>query len=251
MRIAVGVLTLTGIVITGIGVPALRAQSPAFEVTSVKVNRSGDGSSGPPRLTNGKMTAVNTTMRSILQVAYGLSALQITGPGWIDSDRFDLAATSPPSVADSALMPMLQSLLKERFQLAAHLETKEMPVYNLIVGKDGPKFSLFDASHIPPTPPRNGADSMIIGPMTMVQLAGHLTTAAGRPVLNKTGLDGSYFCIVAFSRLSAQSNGITPDTGPVDIFAAAQQQLGLKLDPAKESLDVLVVDHSERVPTEN
>jgi len=75
------------------------------------------------------MTAHNATLRMILRSAYGLSALQINGPDWMDSDRFDLDAKSPPGVPDSELMPMLQSLLKERFQLAAHRETKEMPVY--------------------------------------------------------------------------------------------------------------------------
>jgi uncharacterized protein (TIGR03435 family) len=239
------------LILTGNTAAALWAQSPAFEVASVKVNRSGDGMSSYPRLTNGRVTAVNTTLSKILQVAYGLGALQITGPGWIDSDRFDLDGKSPEGVPDSDVMPMLQALLKERFHLSAHLEKKEVPVYNLVVAKEGPKFQPFDPSHIPPAPPRNGASSMIIGPVTMIQLAGSLTSAAGRPVMNKTGLDGRYFCAVVFSPLAAQSTGNASDSGPLDIFQAVQQQLGLKLEPAKTPLDILVVDHAERVPTEN
>src|ERR1017187_6281875 len=104
----------------------LRAQSPVFEVATVKVNRSGSGGSNPPRLTNGRLSAENATMKQLLQVAYDLNALQISGPGWLDSDRFDLAAKSPPGVPDSELMPLLQSLLKERFQLTVHRENKEM-----------------------------------------------------------------------------------------------------------------------------
>ena len=226
----------------------LWAQSPVFEVTSVKVNRSGDGGSNSPRLVNGRLTAQNTTLRNILQVAYGLGPVEINGPGWIESDRFDLDGKSPEGVADTALMPMLQALVKDRFQLTAHRETRETPVFELIVMKAGPKFSAFDPAHIPPTPPRNGAGAMIIGPMTMEQLAGSLSRPAGRPVVNETGLSGRYFCAVTYSPLSAQGNG---DSGPGDIFAAVQEQLGLKLEAAKAPIEFLVVDRAERVPTQN
>lgn len=229
-----------------------RAQSPAFEVATAKVNRSGDGRSSFPWLINGRMTAENATLRMILRAAYGLTALQINGPDWLDSDRFDLEAKSPPGVPDSELMPMLQSLLKERFQLTAHRETKEMPVFDMVVAKGGLKIAPFDPAHIPPTPPRNGATSMIIGPMTMAQLAGRITPDAGRPVLDKTGLDATrYFCAATFSPISAQSADSAPESGTPDIFRALEKQLGLKLEPAKEPLEILIVDHAERVPTEN
>jgi len=230
---------------------ALRAQSPVFEVATVKVNRSGSGGSNLPRLTNRRLSAENATLKQLLQVAYDLNALQISGPGWLDSDRFDLAAKSPAGVPDSELMPMLQSLLKERFQLTAHRENKEMPVYDLIIAKDGPKISAFDPTHIPPAPPRNGAASMIIGAMTMSQLANTLAPAAGRPVVDKTGLEGRYFCAVTFSPLAAQANSNVADVAPLDIFAAVEQQLGLKLEPAKALREILVVDHAERIPSEN
>jgi uncharacterized protein (TIGR03435 family) len=246
MQVAAGIIVV--ILTAGSG---LRAQSLSFEVATVNVNRSSDGISSYPRLMNGTVTAVNTTLSKILQVAYGLGALQIIGADWINSDRFDLQGKSPEGVPDSDVMPMLQSLLNERFHLSAHLEEKEVPVYNLVVAKEGPKFQPFDPSHPPPVPPRNGASAMIVGPMTMIQLAGSLTSAAGRPVMNKTGLDGKYFCAVAFSPLTAQSTGNTSDSGPLDIFQAVQEQLGLKLESAKTPLDILVVDHAERIPREN
>jgi uncharacterized protein (TIGR03435 family) len=246
MRMAAGIF----VVIATSG-SVLRAQSPAFEVATVKVNRSGSGGSNAPRLTNGRLWAENATLKQSLEVAYDLNALQISGPDWLDSDRFDLAANAPQGVPDSDLMPMLQSLLKERFQLTAHRESKEMPAYDLIVAKGGLKISVFDPSHIPPTPPRNGAASMIIGAMTMSQLARTLTPPAGRPVVDKTGLEGRYFCAVTFSPLAAQVSSNAADAAPLDIFAAVQQQLGLKLEPKKEPLEVLVVDHAERTPREN
>ncbi len=246
MRTALAILVFSTTVAS-----VLPTQAQTFDVASVRVNRFGDGSSSYPSLTNGRLTAKNATLRMILQTAYGLSALQINGPGWLDSDRYDLEAKSPPGVPDTEIMPMLQSLLKARFLLTTHRESREMPVYDLIVAKEGLKVSPFDPEHIPPTPPRNGASSMIIGPMTMSQLADHMTPAAGRTVLNKTGLEGRYFCALSYSPLAAEATGSAANPGPLDIFAAVQQQLGLKLEPAKEPLDILIVDHAERVPTEN
>jgi len=246
MRTAAGIIVV--LVTTG---SALRAQSPTFEVATVKVNRSGSGGSNGPRLENGRLSAENATLKRFLQVAYDLNALQISGPGWLDSDRFDLAAKSPEGIPDSDLMPMLQSLLKERFQLTLHRENKEMPVYDLIVAKGGVKFSLFDPAHIPPPPPRNGATSMITGPVTMSGFANTLTPPVGRPVIDKTGLEGRYFCTVTFSPLGAATTGNGTDAAPLDIFAAVEQQLGLKLEPAKALREILVVDHAERIPREN
>ena len=92
---------------------------------------------------------------------------------------------------------------------------------------------------------------MIIGAMTMTGLAGDLTSTVGRLVLNKTGLEGRYFCAVTFSPLTTQANDNATGSGALDIFAAIQLQLGLKMESAKEPVDILVVDHAERVPTEN
>jgi len=223
----------------------LSAQS--FEVASVKVNRSGDSSASFPRLINGKMTATNAAMRWILQVAYGLSSLQIAGPAWLDSDRFDLLATAPAGVPDTAIKPLLQALLKDRFQLTAHLDAKEMPVYNLVVAKDGLKVKQIDPNGpFPQSPPRMpGASSMMIGNKTMAELAEGLAGAAGRPVFDKTGIEGRYFCAVPYSQIGNDA-GQAPD-----IFGALQQQLGLRLEPARSVVETLVVDHMERTPTEN
>lgn len=185
----------------------------------------------------------------MLRVAYGLTCPQINGPGWLDTDRFDVAAKSPQDVPDSDLKSMLQSLLKERFQLAVHIETQNISVFDLIVSKGGLKISVYDPAHPLQTPPRNAAASMIIGVLTMRQLADMLVSPAGRPVLNKTGLEGRYCCALLFSPLSAQAGDRAGDSTSPDIFAAVRQ-LGLQLESGKELLDILIVDHAERVPTE-
>ena len=85
----------------------------------------------------------------------------------------------------------------------------------------------------------------------MPQLATHLTAAAGRPVLDKTGLEGRYGFFLLWTQLSAESVDAAAGSGPPDFFAAVEQQLGLKLQPNREPVEILIVDHAERVPTEN
>ncbi|HVW08231.1 MAG TPA: TIGR03435 family protein [Bryobacteraceae bacterium] len=225
----------------------LHAQS--FEVASVKVNTSGTGMSSFPGLRNGHLKSSNATMRQILQVAWGLSSVQITGPSWLDSDRYDLDAKAPDGVPDTELKPMLQALLKERFNLQAHPETKELPVYDLVVLKGGPKIQPADPGR-PFTQPARlpGACCMMVNVKgTMDQLATALAGPAGRPVIDKTGLDGAYVYVLQYAQLGT---AVDPDSAP-DIFGAVQQQLGLKLESDKAPVPVLVVESANRVPSGN
>src|ERR1700689_1962148 len=145
--------TATILIFTGTAAAVLCAQSPAFEVATVKVNRSGENGAGRPDLRNGVLTAWNVTMRMILRAAYDLHESRIIGPDWLDSDRFDLAGKAPAGVPDTEFMPMLQALLKERFQLAVHRETKEMAVFDMVVTKGGLKIWQFDPARPVPKPP--------------------------------------------------------------------------------------------------
>jgi uncharacterized protein (TIGR03435 family) len=221
-----------------------------FEVASVKVNTSGDGSAMFPNLRNGRVQATNATMHQILQVAWGLSSPQISGPSWIDSDRYDIDAKPPAGASATDIKPLLQALLKERFHLEAHLETKEQPVYNLVVLKGGPKIQPTDPDRPFQQPARmRGASSMIVNPRgTMDMLATMLAGTTGRPVLDKTNLDGPYLYVLQYAQLDTTASD--PNSAP-DIFGAVQQQLGLKLESDKAPLPVLVIDHAERVPTGN
>jgi uncharacterized protein (TIGR03435 family) len=161
MRISVFILAVAG----------LCAQT--FEVTSVKPNHSGSSGSTFPHLTNGTLSATNTTVMAILQVGYDLGAIQITGPAWINSDRFDLLAKSPEGVPDSEIKPMLQALMKDRFHMAAHLEIKEMPVYNLVIAKEGLKIKAYDPNGpVAPRPAQMpGAYGATDGRQTMPEMA--------------------------------------------------------------------------------
>lgn len=251
MRIAASFLVLAG---TAISVTC--AQSPAFEVASVKINRSGDRGLARPDLKNGTLTARNVSMRMLLRAAYDLSESRITGPDWLDSDRYDLVAKSPQGVPDSEMMLMLQTLLKDRFHVAVHPETKEMPVFDMVVAKGGLKMPPFDPAHpAPPRGPAGGAmDFSAIssdGVVTMSQLALRFAVSAGRPVLDKTGVEGRYGYFLMYTPVPAQSADGRAGSGAPDFFTAVEQELGLKLEPKKESIEVLIVDHAERIPTEN
>jgi len=247
--------------------PASRAQDPrpSFEVASVKENKSG-ARGGYDRSTPGRYTARNSPLRNIINSAYEieLRANLNGGPGWMDSVRFDIEAKIPGddnALSDKALSDadrhqihlMLQSLLAERFKLAVHHENKEMAVYFLVVAKGGPKLRDLKAhgSIKPPNPdmhPFGGIGSL-------KGLVIFLSDLSGRPVIDKTGLTGSYDYHM---ELPLEDFPRTTADGPVQpnasvgaaVFAVMEQQLGLKLASGKEQVDVLVIDHVER-PSEN
>jgi uncharacterized protein (TIGR03435 family) len=224
---------------------ALCAQT--FEVASIKVNSSGPSASQFPFLNQGRLTAKNSPVRWILEAAWDLSPPQITGPDWIDNDRYDMEGRTPEGVPDTEIKSMLQALLKDRFKLEAHIEMREMPVYNLVVAKGGPKIKPFDPEHPGQQPARVPGASMLVGGFEVPRIAKALAGTAGRPVIDKTGLQGRYFFAIQYSQLGTN----TETDGAPDLFGAVQQQLGLKLEPAKAQVEILVVDHLERTPTEN
>jgi uncharacterized protein (TIGR03435 family) len=240
--------------------------SPSFEVASVKENKSrsrGQNSKSTP----GRFTSKNATLRAIIMNAYEVQEqVQLRGgPAWMDSVRFDIEAKAPSNAArtpgDKALNEadrhqihlMLQSLLAERFKLAVHHENKEMAVYFLVVAKGGPK--LRDLKSRGSIKPPNPDMHRFGGAGSLKGLVIFLSNLSGRPVIDKTGLTGSYdyhmelpqddFPITATDGLTQASA-----SAGAAVFAAMEQQLGLKLESAKAPVDVLVIDHVEK-PSEN
>lgn len=239
------------VVLLGLGTINLPAQRPEFEVATIKVNNTGSGSTNFPVLKNGTLSATNVSLMALLQAAYDLSAARIIGPSWLDSDRYDVAGKSPAGVADSELRPMLRALLNHRFRISSHTEMRTMSIYAMVVSKDGLKMAAYDPAK-PAAPPRNrnNGGAVIFGSGTMPQLAGMLTRSAGRPVMDKTGVDGRYNYTLTFTPGLAHEADSSPDSPP-GLFVAIQQQLGLKLESTKDSIEVLVIDHAERAPIEN
>jgi uncharacterized protein (TIGR03435 family) len=175
------------------------------------------------------------------------------GPSWLDSDsdRFNIAAIA---LGDKAPSPenvrlMLQSLLADRFQLKVHREIKEGPVYALVVGKNGPRLKVSkpdEESSI--TASGNRTANITMANQTADRLALQLADSLDRPVIDKTGLTGHYD--IKLTWIPEYAGAPRPGSDDVDIFTAVQEQLGLKLEPQKAPIEILVVDHAER-PSDN
>ncbi len=235
--------------------PPVSAQTPAppvaFEVASVKLHKP---EPGPLRVStaaqNGRITFVNVTLKACIRQAYGLRPYQVAGgPGWLADDRYDIVAKAAGPASKTQLMPMLQALLADRFKLTFHIETKEMPVYSLVIAKKGSKIHAVkddgnglqigaDPEH--PFSARN---------ISMAQFAGALSRdqAFDFPILDRTGLTGVFNITLDFVPDDATSTDTA--VGP-SILTALQEQLGLKLEAAKGPMEILVIDHAER-PSEN
>jgi bla regulator protein BlaR1 len=256
---------------------------PAFEVASIKRNTSGDTLRAPSLiLPGGRFTATNNTVRALILNAYGISGspyLLSGGPGWIDSERYDvdakaeagaIPATAPNKVLWDTTRSMLRSLLAERFKLAIRRGTKEMPVYELVVAKNGSRLQKSskdcDAGAsgchgFSGNPLRMTGSSVDIFDLTLM-----LRVYAERPVLDRTGLQGVFdlklqwnpFVLGAPPAESSQrAPGAEAREGPVpdrdslpSLFTALEQQLGLKLEARKGTVEIYVIERVER-PSEN
>ena len=223
--------------------PADSAKPLAFDVASMKRSPPfGPGTRVDRKFTPGRFTCSNATLRNLIMGAYSLEDYQISGPGWLDSVGYDIIATMPPSTSSDDAMLMIQSLVTDRLKLKIHRETHELPVYALLVGKGGLKAKEVEWTF-------GGVSSsrgrLVSKSTTMESLATILSRQLDRPVLNMTGIKGHYDV-----RLEWTPEGQSTPDGP-SIFTAIQDQLGLKLEARKAPIEMIVVDHAEKDPSEN
>lgn len=308
-------------------------KSLSFDVATVKpaapLTPNGRGmimfrgpSGGPGTKDPGRIDYPFMSLKVLLMNAYDVKNYQISGPSWLDTERFDVTATLPPTTTKEQFRVMLQNLLAERFKLAVHRDTKELSSYALVVTKGGPKMqesapptepAAAGADGPPPLPPppagppKMGPDGFPILPatasgraglftmmmpgrarliaqqQTMTDLANRLTSQLNKPVTDATGLTAKYDFTLTFT--PEGMNGPMGPLGPMpggpmpggavavappggggrggeggfvpegeaptlNIFGAIQT-LGLKLEPRKGNVEIIVVDHVEKTPTEN
>jgi uncharacterized protein (TIGR03435 family) len=228
------------------------ATPPAFEVASVKPNKSGDGA-WRFGTSHADITATNVPLQVLITNAYGVRDHQISGgPSWLNSERYDVVAKqSGDDRSPTKTKQMLQTLLADRFQLRLRRETKELPIYALVIGKIGPKLHEADAN--PGAGMTYGKGRIKARRASMEQFAETLGNQLGRTVVDKTRLHGDFAFDLEWTPDTSQPIG--PGTAPAaasgpSIFTAVQEQLGLKLEPQKGSVEILVIDHVER-PSEN
>ena len=263
-----------------------QAAAPRFEVASVKANAQ-DGADvqglGTVRFLNGgRLNAEKAQLRYIILNAYGVKSFQLLGgPGWIESAHYDIDAKASDQANPGDLRRMLLTLLEERFQLQAHRETRQLPVYELSAAKSGLKLPPPKQANCagaggdgPPMPGEApcgrivmtfsaGGARMLGAQVPMAELLRVLSNVLARTVVDRTGFTGLFDVRLEFSPDSSLGGLPTPagaddprvPTIPADpnhpgIFAALQQQLGIRVEAAKGPVEVVVIDRVER-PSEN
>jgi uncharacterized protein (TIGR03435 family) len=224
-----------------------------FDVVSIKPT--------PPNVrsiaietTPGRFLAKGATVSFLLQYGYGLQAFEITdGPSWIESDRFEIEGKFEGEDSPAQMIPMLREVLADRFKLKFHQETRQLPVYELVVAKGGPKLQEPARKG---TEPRFGsfAGRLVASNETMPALATVLTRALRRRVLDKTSLTGHYDFVLQWTPEENQTpplrpGATAPDPNGPSIFTALQEQLGLRLESSRGPVEVLVIDHVEKPST--
>jgi uncharacterized protein (TIGR03435 family) len=268
-------------ILVSIAAYGLFAQSakPAFQAASVKAN-----TTNPPRRivrpqAGGRLMAENAPLMMLIQNAYRVQMFQVVGgPDWINTDGFDLEAKPESSATRDEMWRMLQALLADRFKLTMHREKRDLPAYLLTAAKGGVKQLLSSGctdpapdQSLPSTPAAvrsplcgNVSVTMSAEGLTMqgdkvqpAELVRMLADVLGRPVLDRTEISGVFNVQIKFARDDA-TQGLPRNLGPVSltpgeadpnrpsIFAAIQEQMGLKLQSGKGPVDVLVIDHVER-----
>ncbi len=249
---------------------AALAQTKEFEVASVKPHKAdGDDGRAAIQITpGGRWRATNVPLNMLLNMAYELKPGQLIGaPNWINSERYDIDAKMDaalgPNPKPGEMLPYVQNLLEKRFGLQFHRETKEMPVYVLVVARGGIKMKESQPEERGPQI-RMGRGMLACSKIDMDLFARELSRAVGRPVINETALKSSYNFELTFTPESPAGGGPSgpggdgpaPGPGPAPggdgptVFTAVQEQLGLKLDSRKAPVQMFVIDKIEK-PEEN
>ena len=279
-----------------IAAAAAYGQSLTFEVASVKAAPPPEGggmrvgtSDGPGSKDPGRWSCMNMSLENLLMTAFDVRPYELTVPSWARTERFNIEAKVPAGATKDDMKGMIENLLVERFGLKYHRESKEMPGYELVVAKGGPKLTesvpvqeadaaaggppsgppkfTMGANGFPEIPPGRAMSIMMNGQgarravaETMEALARNLAFQVGRPVVDATGLKGKYDFLLYWTSGQGPAGpppsgaeGAVPvagDSGPT-IFTAIQQQLGLRLESKKATVQTVVVDKLEKTPSEN
>jgi uncharacterized protein (TIGR03435 family) len=250
-----------------VALAAAHAQTPTFEVASIKPSPPDHESSvssrgGPGTRTPTTWTCQNMSLHNIVWIAFNLRSNQLIAPEWMNDTRFDVTARIPEGTTREQFYQMFQNLLTERFGLKFHRDQKEVQGYQLVLAKNGPKFQESGSEPAKETPPPDGYPALRPGitgmsirsnrahaqwlRMSIQKFATDLDYRVEKPVVDATGLNGTYDLYLYWV-----ADPMRADADGPSIFAALQDQLGLKLEPRKVTLPIVIIDHAEKRPTEN
>uniref|UniRef100_Q022I4 Soil-associated protein, TIGR03435 family n=1 Tax=Solibacter usitatus (strain Ellin6076) TaxID=234267 RepID=Q022I4_SOLUE len=230
--------------------------SLAFEVVSVEHSPAvppGSGVNSSMKLDPGRLTCTNVSLKKLILNMYDVKDYQVSGPAWMDTELFDIVATMPRDTTGEEVIAMAKTLLADRFHLAIHKETKEVPVYGLVVGKNGMKLKEVEFGR-GETSTRPGKYTAKMTPMT--NFTNFLSRQMDRPVIDMTGLKGFYSFELEWTPEESAvpkplEGGAAVDSAVGPSLMSALQQLGLKLEPRRAPVETLVIDRADRTPTEN
>jgi uncharacterized protein (TIGR03435 family) len=229
--------------------------APAFEVASVKPSAKEAMPNGTQRADG--IDSQDQTLRSYIARAYGLSSYQVSGPAWLDTERFDISAKASSAISEQQRKAMLQSLLAERFHLAAHKETQSLNGYALVAARGGVKVQPVERSPTPP-PQRAVSNHMLsLKENTFHELAQRLEWILACPIEDATGVNGVFSFDLRWTPDAIQSATrrlpvpVSADAPGPSLFEILEDKVGMKLEKRKISTEVLVVDHVDRVPAGN
>lgn len=212
--------------------------APPQEMGRVSIHRSTD---------KGRLNYSNVSFIDLITDAYRVQPRQVSGPEWLDSVRFDIAAKLPAGAEEDQIPEMLQALLKERFALKLREDSKAMPIYALVAGKTGPKMKKADAVGNINSSGKNGL-MHLSGKTTLAKFADRLSARLDRPVVDQTGLEGSYEIELEWTADTVDNPAAD---APPSIYTAVQDQLGLRLSATKGPVRQLIVEHVDKTPSEN
>jgi uncharacterized protein (TIGR03435 family) len=250
--------------VQGTGFAQVNVKRMEFKVASVKraapegtpsaggMDANGAGSVS---VTGDRASYQGITLKQLLMNAYDLNPSQISGPAWIETERYDVVATIPPGAQKQDIPAMLQRLLADRFQISQHTEKKDEPIYVLGIGPSGPKLKPSSSAHPQTTTgfkigttgiATDQAEMKFIGE-TMADFADSLSGRLDRAVVDQTGLAGRFDITLPVDAKDLQPGS---DTLSASLLAAIHS-VGLKLDPGKAPAKHLVVDTAQQIPTED
>ena len=229
---------------------ALPADTPStFEVASIRPSQGGRESVD---VLPGSITMRNIRLTGAIRWAYNVLDVQVSGPDWLNTTRFDIVAKAGAPAKEPEMREMMQRLLAERFKLELHRQTKDVNAMILTVAKGGHKLKEVE---------QEGSPSFSTGKLnltgkgaTLAQLISFLSREIRLPIVDQTGLTGRYdyfMDINAYITDEMRNQGGPPIEAPSIIASALQGQLGLKVEAKKMPLEVLVIDKMEKTPTEN
>jgi len=265
---------LAAFLLMTIALSAQQPAQPAFEVACIKRNLSGETRIIQGLQPGGRYVATNIPLRMLIMRAYRLLEFRLAGgPRWVNTERYDIVGLAPGATTSDDITPRLQSLLSDRFKLATHMEKREMPVLWLVLankdGRLGPKLhrSTADCPLLPPPgaslPPaclmRLTSGSLATGGSRMIGFVNAFSQITQKMILDRTGLTGLFEAELRWTPdvppvtdvpTGAPETAQAYDPGGPSFTTAIREQLGLRLENRRDSVDVLVIDRIEH-PMEN